>query len=98
MNGPIYIGDEVSATGYRLAGVAVHVPQQDNLFAEIQAVCENASLVLLSTEFASRLEDDKLQLLLAHSKTPLVVMPDVRGQHPVADLATKLRQQLGVLE
>lgn len=98
MTAPVYIGDEVSAAGFRLAGLAIHTPVREDLFTDINSVCERASLVLLSSEFANRLADAQLQRLLARTTPPVLVIPDVRGQHPLADLATSMRQRLGVLE
>ena len=95
---PVYIGDEVSACGYRLAGLKTHVPTQNNLATELDSVIEGSALVLLSAEIAARLPDAQRERLLACINPPVVVVPDVRGQTPLADMATYLRKQLGVLE
>lgn len=95
---PVYIGDEVSACGYRLAGLRTHIPVQKNLPAELDSIAEDSSLVLLSAEIAARLPDTERKRLLARIKPPVVVVPDVRGQTELADMATYLRKQLGVLE
>jgi vacuolar-type H+-ATPase subunit F/Vma7 len=78
---PVYIGDEVSACGYRLAGLKTHVPADNNLPAELDNII-----------------DDQRERLLARVKPPVVVVPDVRGHAQLADMATRLRKQLGVLE
>lgn len=95
---PVYIGDEVSACGYRLAGLETHVPTANNLAAELESIIRNAALVLLSAEIAGRLADDQREQLLARIKPPVVVVPDVRGHAQLPDMATRLRKQLGVLE
>ncbi len=95
---PVYIGDEVSACGYRLAGLETHVPADDNLPAELDSIIRDAALVLLSADIAGRLPDDQRERLLARVKPPVVVVPDVRGHAQLADMATRLRKQLGVLE
>ena len=98
MSVPVYIGDEVSASGYRLAGLRVRVPERDDLPAVLAAACEEAPLVLLSADIARQLPDRQLENLLAGIAPPVVVVPDVRGRAKLDDLATRMRRQLGVLE
>ncbi len=98
MSVPVFIGDEVSASGYRLAGLRVRVPEQRELTAVLAAACEEAPLVLLSAELARQLPDRQLESLLAGVTPPVVVVPDVRGRAELDDLATRMRRQLGVLE
>jgi len=95
---PVYIGDEVSACGYRLAGLDTRVPAGNNLPAELDSIIKDATLVLLSADIAGRLPDDQRERLLARIHPPVVVVPDVRGHAQLADMATRLRKQLGVLE
>jgi vacuolar-type H+-ATPase subunit F/Vma7 len=95
---PVYIGDEVSACGYRLAGLEVFIPDREDLAAAISAACEDAPLVLLNAAIAEALPDGQLATLLARVTPPVVVVPDVRGLARPPDLATRLRRQLGVLE
>jgi vacuolar-type H+-ATPase subunit F/Vma7 len=95
---PVYIGDEVSACGYRLAGLETRVPAENNLAAELESIISDATLVLLSAEIAGRLTGNQREQLLARVNPPVVVVPDVRGHAQLTDMATRLRKQLGVLE
>ena len=95
---PVYIGDEVSACGYRLAGLETLVPAESSLVTDIEQAVSNAALVLISAEIAVRLPEDKREQLLARIHPPVVVVPDVRGNAQLTDMATRLRKQLGVLE
>ena len=94
---PCFIGDEVSATAWRLAGLRVHVPRDEELTAAVQRSCDQASLVLVSAALAQRLPATELDALLARVAPPVIVVPDVHGRIPLPDLATRLRRQLGVL-
>ncbi len=94
----VYIGDEVSACGYRLAGLKTYVPSQKNLPAELDGLIGKVALVLLSAEVAERLPDDYRQRLLARIEPSVVVVPDVRNNTQLADMGTYVRKQLGVLE
>ena len=98
MSLPVYIGDAVSAAGYRLAGLRIHVPDTADIQAEIEQACGDAPLVLLGADIASQLPAAQLDRLLSQVAPAVVVVPDVRGQATLPDLAHRLRQQLGVLE
>ena len=98
MGAPVYIGDAVSATGYRLAGLRVQVPDTADLLAQIEQAATDASLVLLGADLAAQLPLAALDRLLSAVSPAVVVVPDVRAQAELPDLANRLRQQLGVLE
>lgn len=98
MSVPVYIGDEVSASGYRLAGLRVRVPAAQQLLATLTAACKDAPLVLISASVAQQLPAAQLEQLLASLAPPVVVVPDLRAHNRLADLSVRLRQQLGVLE
>jgi vacuolar-type H+-ATPase subunit F/Vma7 len=98
MSVPVYIGDEVSAAGFRLAGMRVLTPLPGQVLASIRRACEQAPLVLISTGTAQHLNAAELDELLAGIAPPVAIVPDVHGSVPMQDLATRLRRQLGVLE
>ncbi|UCE76612.1 MAG: hypothetical protein JSU62_12350 [Gammaproteobacteria bacterium] len=98
MSLPVFIGDEVSAQGYRLAGLKTLVPGEDDLLALISRGCEQAPLVLIDASLVQHIPAAALDELLAGIAPPVVIVPAVRGAAPLADIATRLRRQLGVLE
>jgi vacuolar-type H+-ATPase subunit F/Vma7 len=98
MGVPVYIGDAVSAAGYRLAGLRVQVADSADIHAEIEQACHDAPLVLLGADLAAQLPAAELDRLLSRLAPAVVVVPDVRAQTPLPDLVNRLRQQLGVLE
>jgi vacuolar-type H+-ATPase subunit F/Vma7 len=95
---PVYIGDAVSAAGYRLAGLRVHSPNTADIHTEIEQACDEAPLVLLGADIAAQLPVAELDRLLSRVAPAVVVVPDVRGKAPLPDLVNRLRRQLGVLE
>ncbi|MDX1697653.1 MAG: V-type ATP synthase subunit F [Thiohalobacterales bacterium] len=95
---PCYIGDETSALAWRLAGLRVHVPKDEELLTLVMRSCDESSMVLISAAIAQRLPEVELDTLLARVRPPVVIVPDVHGQTPLPDLSTRLRLQLGVLE
>jgi len=94
----IFIGDEVSAAGYRLGGADARVPpdgEDDVVFS--QALLEGA-LVLITAQSAARLPEGKLHSALSRSAPPVCVVPDVRGRMAPPDLGGALKAQLGLAE
>lgn len=94
----VYIGDEASAAGYRLAGVRVYVPAARELRDTLAAALADASLVMLSAALAGRLPPSELDDLLAGIRPPVLVVSDISGGTPQPDLVTRLRRELGMLE
>lgn len=93
-----FIGDEVSAAGYRLCGIDVHIADSSNALALIRQACQRASLVLIGSTTAHYIKPTELDALLASIQPPVLVVPDVRGLQAVPDIATRIRKQLGMLE
>jgi len=96
MGAPVYLGDEASAAGYRLAGARVAVPEPGTEAAALATARAEAPLVLVSAAIAARLPEPDLRSALA-ALTPLtLIVPDLTGAVPVPDVAARLRRQLGL--
>ena len=98
MTVPLLIGDEITAAGFRLAGVRIRSPQDDELMRVLSWAQSNSSLIFITAEYVTKLTMDQQNSLLSQEHPPVVVIPDIRSNTPVEDLATQLREQLGVLE
>lgn len=96
MPAPIFIGDEVSAVAYRLAGARTRVPQVDEVDAVLRWAYAESDLILITAEYAQRLPPDELAQVQAGLHPLVLVVPDIRNQVPAPDLARELRSQLGV--
>lgn len=92
----VYLGDEVSAAGYRLAGAEVHSPPPHEATAALQRARAQALLVLLSAAVAAAVNEAALRQALAALKPLVLVVPDLLGDTPLPDLAARLRSQLGM--
>jgi vacuolar-type H+-ATPase subunit F/Vma7 len=98
MSAPIYIGDEVSAAGYRLAGMRVYVPRENDCLNTLSQACEEGELIFISASIVQHIPEQELDRYLAQLTPAVVVVPDVHLGSPMLDLSTRLRRQLGVLE
>lgn len=96
MAAPVYLGDEVSAAGYRLAGACVRTPGVGEETAALAWARSQAPLVLVSAAVAAGIGDGVLRAALS-ALTPLVlIVPDLQDKVPLPDLAARLRGQLGL--
>lgn len=93
-----FLGDELSAAGFRFAGVDVYVPEPDETLSLIRRVAGEVQLLLVTAEVAALLPGDELRRLQAGARPLLLVIPDVRGRSQPEDIGTVLRRQLGMAE
>ena len=92
----IFIGDAVTAAGFRLAGIETRVPDPDTLAQSVDAarsecrvlVTTAATHAALPRALAQELEDGEAPLL--------ALVPDVQGKMPVADMEAEVRRALGI--
>jgi vacuolar-type H+-ATPase subunit F/Vma7 len=99
MSLPVYIGDEISAAGFRLAGMRVRVPGESEYLQALDwAMEQDTQLVMISSVIASRIAVDKLASYLSRITPAMVVVPDTHGDVPMPDIKSLMRKQLGVHE
>jgi vacuolar-type H+-ATPase subunit F/Vma7 len=92
----VYVGDELGAAGYRLAGAQVIVPAPGEEAAALDQARQLGWLVLLCAEVAGRIDADTLRQATSALSPLLLVVPDMQGQARIGDLAERLRAQLGL--
>lgn len=92
---PVFIGDELSALGYRLAGARTVVPDDVDLAESFDSACAEASLVLITAGLAARLPRGRLGQALS-SGALVVIVPDVQNRSQMPDTAELVRRQLGI--
>ena len=93
-----YLGDEVTAAGFRIAG-AVTLVITDSEPAIADALLDalaSSELVLLAADVARKLPSALLDRALAARAPRVLVVPDLRGRAAAPDLASRLREELGL--
>lgn len=92
----IYIGDELTTAGFRLAGAQILQPAAGAEAASLARAQTDAQLILLSADVAARIPRESLDAALA-ALTPLtLVVPDLLGRQPVPDRVQRLRRRMGM--
>jgi vacuolar-type H+-ATPase subunit F/Vma7 len=93
----LYLGDEATAAGFRLAGVETRVTSpREAADALREALAGDDECVLLSGRLVDQVPASLLAVAL-QADTPLfAVIPDVRGEGQPPDLAGEVRNALGI--
>jgi len=96
MSRVLFAGDEVTAAGFRLAGVECLPEDPEAALQRIGAESGTGDLVLMTAGFAARLPD-AVRARLAEQTRPLVVfLPDIRRGTEPPDLEGAVRAALGI--
>jgi vacuolar-type H+-ATPase subunit F/Vma7 len=91
-----FIGDELTATGYRLAGARAWIVPPEEAGEALRVAREEAGLVLITPAHARHVPGDELEEAL-RSFTPLVlVVDDILEREAPPDLERAMRSALGV--
>jgi len=98
MSSILFLGDELTAAGLRLAGVAVRVVAAEEAPGAVAAVGDEVALLLLGAEAAAALDPQVLERLLVRPRPLCLVVPDPRGRVAAVDPAAALRSLLGVAQ
>jgi len=91
-----YLGDEISAAGFRLAGATTRVPAPGAETDALAAARAESKLVLVSAPVAARIDEAALARALAALSPLTLLVPDPAGEVPLPDIAARLRRQLGL--
>jgi vacuolar-type H+-ATPase subunit F/Vma7 len=93
----LYIGDEATAAGYRLAGADVRVPDPGEVVETFRLACEeDLDLLLLAAELVEALPAEELQAAMLRERPLVALVSDVHGRHAAPDVAREVRFALGI--
>lgn len=96
MGATIFIGDELSAAGFRLTGIETVVPERDEVGAALQAARLRASLIIMTADMARQVSPPDLEAAMLAEAPTLAIVPDALFRAPLPDLARRLRSALGI--
>jgi vacuolar-type H+-ATPase subunit F/Vma7 len=91
----VYIGDELDAAGYRLAGADARVPRAGGEAECFDAARSEALLVLLGGATAARIPAESLEAALAAAAPLVMIVPQRRAGEERAGPAERVRRLLG---
>ena len=91
-----FIGDELTATGYRLAGARAWIVPPEEAAEALRAAREEASLVLLAPTHAHHVPGEELEDALTSFSPLVLVVDDILERESPPDLERAMRSALGV--
>jgi vacuolar-type H+-ATPase subunit F/Vma7 len=95
MSAPVFIGDEVTAAGYRLAGAKTIVPAAADTAKSFAAALGEAPLVLITAARAAELPRGEIARAMRRAEPPVLVVPGAAGE-ALPDLAADIGRALGI--
>lgn len=96
MTTPVFVGDEVTASGWRLIGARTFVVQGDVAAGTFAAALEDTELLLVTAACAARLEGGQLDAALRRAKPLVVIVPDAADRVAPPDLDRRVDRVLGI--
>ena len=93
---PVFIGDEVSASGWRLVGVHTIVADRDAAAGACDAVPADTELLLITAACAAGLESGRLDAAVRRGKPMILVVPDAANRLGPPDLDGRVDHVLGI--
>ena len=93
---PLFIGDEITATGYRQAGVRTHPVAAGKATKAVERALEDTELLLISPTCADELGAERLRAIMRRARPLLVIVPDAAGQSALPDVDAAVDRVLGI--
>lgn len=98
MSAFLFIGDEISASGFRLSGIDVFVPEPGEESRVLDSIDEKTELIILTAQVAAAVPKHTTERLMQVDKPLLMVISDMRDQFLAPDISDTLHRQLGMAE
>ena len=92
----VFIGDELTAAGFRLTGIETLTPAPDEVGTTLDDARKRARLILLTADLARHVPPPVLEAALLEETPALAIVPDILLQAPLPDLGKRLRSVLGI--
>jgi len=96
MSAIVFIGDELTAAGFRLTGIETIAPRPDEVAPAFAEATKRAGLVIITAALTGHLPRGELDAAMAAESPAVAIIPDVLFAAPPPDLAQRVRQILGI--
>lgn len=96
MSAPVFIGDELTGTGFRLAGLRVLEATPEEVGSDFLQALEQAPLVIITVRASSGLPPGVLEDAVRRARPPVAIVPEALGGPPLPDVEGEVLTALGV--
>ena len=93
---PAFIGDEVTATAWRLIGVRAVTVDSGNAADALDAALGESGLLLVTAACAAELDSARLDAAVRDAEPLILVVPDAAGRLAPPDLDREVDRVLGI--
>ena len=93
---PVFIGDEVTASGWRLVGARAIAVDAGSVAQAFEAALDDADLLLITAVAAAGLDDARLDAAVRRAAPPVLVVPDAAERIAPPDLDRQVDRVLGI--
>jgi vacuolar-type H+-ATPase subunit F/Vma7 len=93
----VFIGDEIAAAGYRLAGVRIYACDPSAVRALFdRLLMEHPPLLLIGESCVDLIGASRVHTAVTQAQPPVLVVADIYGQSGRDDIPESIRAVLGV--
>jgi len=96
MGAAIFIGDELTAAGFRLTGIETIVPKADDAGAAFADAAQRASLIVITAAAARQVPAADIETAMLAERPAVTIIPDALFRAAPPDLIGKLKAALGI--
>jgi vacuolar-type H+-ATPase subunit F/Vma7 len=96
MTAATFIGDEMTAAGFRLAGLRVHSPDPEKLSTVFRSALVEANLVILTGDVAAQLPAGELKQAITRAQPPVAIVSAAISAAGESELVHEVRTALGM--
>ena len=93
---PAFIGDEITATAWRLIGVRATTVNEGDVAQAFDAALGETGLLMITAACAAELDGDKLDAAVSRAKPLILVVPDAANRLAPPDLDSEVDRVLGI--
>jgi len=93
---PAFIGDEITATAWRLIGVRATAVDEGNVAQAFDAALGETGLLLITAACAAELDGEKLDAAVRRAVPLILVVPDAANRLAPPDLDREVDRVLGI--
>lgn len=96
MAAPAFIGDEITASAWRLIGVRTTAVDVGGAAAAFDSAIGKDGLLLITAACAAELDSDRLDAALRQAQPLILIVPDAASRLTPPDLDSEVDRVLGI--
>lgn len=93
---PLFVGDEITATAYRQAGIRTRPVERGRVASSVGEALAETELLLITPACAEELGAERLHAIMRHARPLVVIVPDASGRSALPDIDAAVDRVLGI--